>query len=36
MSVLVRFGIWLIVIPVLLGFASGALIWLGIVGSATK
>lgn len=34
--VLVRFGIWLIVIPVLLGFASCALIWLGAIASSTK
>ena len=34
--VLVRFGIWLMVLPVLLGFASCALIWLGVIASATK
>ena len=33
---LVRFSIWLIVIPVLFGFASCMLLWLGVIASSTR
>jgi hypothetical protein len=32
----VRFAVWLVVIPILLGFASCTLLWLGALSMATK